>query len=91
MTGDENCTVTHNLARNSNSLLGITSIISNEQPDLFAQNASFGVKIGYRHLSPSLDLFAQGNVLPTERTSDCDQNFCLGSREAQRTRGDKTT
>ena len=84
MAGDEDHTVTDQLLRGGDRLLGIAEVIHGDQLHLLAEHAAGGVEVGYSLLRTALHLLAEPSILSRNRARHSDQDFRPAGRRARR-------
>src|SRR6516164_5602016 len=73
MSGDKYHVFADHIVRGGNRLLGIASIVSDDQIELPAKHPALGVDVGHRHFGATRHLLAQSGVRAGDRSDDCDR------------------
>jgi hypothetical protein len=80
VAGDKHDAVADQLVRDSHRLIREASVVTNNEPDILAEDTSLRIDVSHCQFSPSMLLFAIPCKLSGYRTSDPNQYLSVGGR-----------
>ncbi len=84
MAGDKHDAIADQLVCNSHRLIREATVVTNNEPDILAEDAASRIDVSHCHLSPPTLLIAGPYILSGYRTSDSNQYIGVGGRDIGR-------
>ncbi len=89
VSGHEDDAVADQLVCDSHRLIREATVVTNNEPDILAEDAASCIDMGDRHFGTLLDLLTSEDVLSGYRTSDSNQYLGVGGRDVGRCHDDR--